>query len=122
MMSLQQVQDHYQRLAGLYELTLGERLLYADSRRTAIEGLRLTPGTTVVDVACGTGLNFPLLQQRIGPSGHLIGIDLTDRMLARARRRVAKAGWANVTLVHGDIQTMARERLVADGALSVNVR
>jgi len=89
---LGRVLRRYKRLAPVYELALGERLLYARARRQAIQLLRLAPGSTVVDVACGTGLNFPLIQQRIGPSGRLIGVDLTAAMLRRANARVQRSG------------------------------
>jgi ubiquinone/menaquinone biosynthesis C-methylase UbiE len=68
-------------------------------RKRAIAALGLRPGDTVVDIGCGTGLNFGLLEERIGPEGRLIGVDLTDAMLSRARERVAASGWRNVELV-----------------------
>lgn len=71
-------------------------------RRQAIAALDPRPGDTVVELGCGTGLNFGLLQERIGPTGRLIGIDLTDAMLEEARRRVAEERWRNVELVHED--------------------
>lgn len=35
---------------------------------------------------CGTGLNFALIEQAIGPDGRIVGVDLTDAMLTQARR------------------------------------
>jgi len=71
-------------------------------RRRAVEALDLRPGHTVVDMACGTGLNFQLLEQAIGADGRIVGVDLTDAMLAQARRRIETNGWSNVTLVQAD--------------------
>ncbi|MDX1614852.1 MAG: methyltransferase domain-containing protein [Candidatus Promineifilaceae bacterium] len=71
-------------------------------RRLAVNSLDLRRGDTVVELGCGTGLNFGLLQERIGPTGQLIGVDLTDAMLAQAHRRVVDNGWSNVELVRGD--------------------
>ena len=71
-------------------------------RLQAVRGLGLRPGATVVDVACGTGLNFSLLEQAIGPNGRIIGVDLTDAMLAQARQRIETNGWRNVSLVQAD--------------------
>lgn len=71
-------------------------------RLRAIRALGLRAGDLVVDLACGTGLNFPLLEQAIGPDGRIVGVDLTDAMLARARSRVAAGGWGNVGLVQAD--------------------
>ena len=56
----------------------------------------------MVEIGCGTGLNFPLIEREIGPEGSLVGVDLTDAMLARARHRVEANGWSNVRLVHSD--------------------
>jgi demethylmenaquinone methyltransferase/2-methoxy-6-polyprenyl-1,4-benzoquinol methylase len=71
-------------------------------RRRAVESLALRPGDTVVDIACGTGLNFQLLEQAIGADGRIVGVDLTDAMLAQARQRIEANGWSNVTLVQAD--------------------
>jgi ubiquinone/menaquinone biosynthesis C-methylase UbiE len=71
-------------------------------RLRTVQALRLRPGDTVVDMACGTGLNFSLLQRAIGPGGRIIGVDLTDAMLARARERAETNGWSNVSLVQSD--------------------
>ena len=71
-------------------------------RRRAVRALRLRPGATVVDLACGTGLNFPMIEAAIGPRGRIVGVDLTDAMLAQAERRVEHDGWTNVSLVQGD--------------------
>jgi ubiquinone/menaquinone biosynthesis C-methylase UbiE len=56
----------------------------------------------VVDIACGTGLNFSLIEQAIGPEGRIVGVDLTDAMLAQARDRIETSGWRNVSLVQAD--------------------
>jgi ubiquinone/menaquinone biosynthesis C-methylase UbiE len=71
-------------------------------RLKAVRALGLSPGDTVVDIACGTGLNFPLIEKVIGPEGRIVGVDLTDAMLARAADRVAANGYRNVSLVQGD--------------------
>jgi ubiquinone/menaquinone biosynthesis C-methylase UbiE len=71
-------------------------------RRRTVQALRLRPGATVVDLACGTGQNFPLIEQAIGPDGRIIGVDLTDAMLAQAERRTERNGWNNVSLVQAD--------------------
>lgn len=90
---------HYDWLSRLYYL-IGFR--YTGYRKLAVSVLDLRPGDTVVEIGCGTGANFPLLQRAVGPTGNIIGVDLTDAMLDQARRRVAQAGWTNVELVHSD--------------------
>jgi ubiquinone/menaquinone biosynthesis C-methylase UbiE len=71
-------------------------------RREAVSRLALQHGDLVVDIGCGTGLNFALLQEAIGETGRIIGVDLTDAMLEQARQRVAAHGWKNVELVRAD--------------------
>jgi demethylmenaquinone methyltransferase/2-methoxy-6-polyprenyl-1,4-benzoquinol methylase len=56
----------------------------------------------VVDLACGTGLNFAPIEDAIGPDGTIVGIDLTDAMLAQARDRRDANGWSNISLVQAD--------------------
>jgi ubiquinone/menaquinone biosynthesis C-methylase UbiE len=71
-------------------------------RLRAVEALALRPGGSVVDVACGTGLNFSLLEEAVGPEGRIVGIDLTDAMLAQAQQRTEDNSWSNVSLVQAD--------------------
>lgn len=76
-------------------------------RRQVVRALRLRPGETVVDMGCGTGLNFPLLEEAIGPGGRILGVDVTDAMLGKARKRVTRAGWQNIELVEADLTLYA---------------
>ena len=71
-------------------------------RLRTVQALGLRPGASVVDVACGTGLNFALLEQAIGPGGRIVGVDLTDAMLDQARERIKANGWDNISLVQSD--------------------
>lgn len=71
-------------------------------RASAVRGLDLECGDTVVDLGCGTGANLPHLREAVGPTGTVVGVDLTRGMLAEAERRVEAAGWRNVHLVQGD--------------------
>ena len=86
-------------------------------RLRAVQALGLRPGDIVVDVACGTGLNFRMIEEAIGPDGRIVGVDLTDAMLAQAEHRVATNGWRNVTLVQADV-TAFDFPLRADAILS----
>lgn len=90
---------HYDFTANLYYLLGYREKAY---RQQTVDALHLKPGDTVVEIACGTGLNFSLYQKAIGPQGKIIGVDLTDAMLAQAQQRVAENKWENVELVHVD--------------------
>jgi demethylmenaquinone methyltransferase/2-methoxy-6-polyprenyl-1,4-benzoquinol methylase len=67
-------------------------------------------------------MNFPLLQARIGTSGKIIGVDISDEMLKRAEKRISNAGWGNVDLVLGsaaDYQFPDRvDGIIATGVLT----
>jgi ubiquinone/menaquinone biosynthesis C-methylase UbiE len=98
--------ETYRKKAKHYDIT--SRLYPAPGypqraqRLRAVQALGLRTGDTVIDMACGTGLNFPLLQQAVGPGGRIVGVDLTDAMLARAQDRIKANGWSNVSLVQAD--------------------
>jgi len=96
--------EMYRKKARHYDLTsqlspFGPQRAH---RRRAVQALRLRPGDHVVEVACGTGLNFPLIEQYVGPEGRIVGVDLTDAMLARAQHRIEANGWGNISLVQAD--------------------
>jgi ubiquinone/menaquinone biosynthesis C-methylase UbiE len=55
--------------------------------------LQLTPGQTVLDIACGTGGLAQEAAKRVGPSGHVIALDRNDGMLAVARRKTPAIEW-----------------------------
>jgi demethylmenaquinone methyltransferase/2-methoxy-6-polyprenyl-1,4-benzoquinol methylase len=74
-------------------------------RLIAIRKLSLQPGDRIIELGCGTGLNFPFLLEQIGPEGRIVGVDLTRAMLDIARERVNRFGWKNVKLVQSDVAT-----------------
>ena len=75
-------------------------------------------GASVLDLACGTGQNFPLLAARIGERGKIIGVDISSGMLKRARRRVKQAGLPNVSLLQVDAVQLSPSVLKAQTGLS----
>lgn len=99
----------YRKRAANYDFTANLYYLFGYRewayRRMAVKALKLQPGDTVLELACGTGINFPLFQHYIGSEGKIIGVDLTDAMLEQAKKRVANQGWKNVTLLHHDAST-----------------
>jgi SAM-dependent methyltransferase len=62
-------------------------------------------GEQVVDVGCGCGASVLELARRVGPSGAVVGVDVSEPMLGQARERVAGAGFANTTLMLADAST-----------------
>jgi len=68
----------------------------------------------VLDVGCGTGLNFPLLLEAVGESGQVVGVDHSPEMLEVARRKTVRRRPGNVVLVEADAEQLGR--LVVSGS------
>ncbi len=64
----------------------------------------LGAGETVLDLGSGGGIDAILSARRVGPSGTVYGLDMTDEMLALARRNAAEAGVENVHFLRGHIE------------------
>jgi phosphatidylethanolamine/phosphatidyl-N-methylethanolamine N-methyltransferase len=94
--------------AGDWPIFFGRR---AEIRRRAVDALGLKGGEAVLELACGPGVNFQLLERAIGTSGKLTALDYSQEMLAAARERARREGWQNVELVQADA---ARTQLPAE--------
>ncbi len=68
----------------------------------ALQHLALAEGQTVLDLGCGSGAALPTLSGAVGPSWHVVGIDYSPRMLARAEAVVRRGGLENVELRRAD--------------------
>lgn len=66
----------------------------------------LLPGETVLDLGSGGGLDVLLAASRVGAGGFVYGLDMTDAMLALARRNAAEAGATNVAFLRGTIEAV----------------
>ena len=71
---------------------------------TAVADLR--PGETVLDLGSGGGIDVLLAARRVAPGGTAYGLDMTDEMLALARRNAAEAGVGNAIFVKGEIEAI----------------
>ncbi|MHC4638826.1 MAG: class I SAM-dependent methyltransferase [Planctomycetota bacterium] len=105
-LSKEEIRSSYETGAKYYDFAvrlyglIGIRKAY---RLRTIKLLRLNRGDCVIELGCGTGLNFPPIVEQIGPEGRLIGVDLSSKMLAHARERVERSGSKNIELVQSDI-------------------
>ena len=66
--------------------------------------IELTPGETVLDLGSGGGIDVLLSARRVGPTGKVYGLDMTDGMLALARENQRRAGVTNVEFLKGEIE------------------
>ncbi len=99
----------YDVFAHFYDPAI-ERV-YRRSRSLAFAELGDVEGASIVDLACGTGQNFPLLVRLCGERGRIVGLDASTGMLGKAARRIARAGWKNVDLHLVDARALDRSSL-----------
>ncbi len=77
--------DWANRIAALLRGVSGIR-----ERRKAVRRLGLTPGDRVLEVSVGTGTNLPLIAEHVGPTGRLVGLDISPAMLSACRRKLRR--------------------------------
>ncbi len=80
--------------------------IYRVGRERVIPALHLQEGSRVLDIGCGTGLNFPLLLAAVGRSGQIVGVDRSGQMLEVARRKTIDAPPGNVALIEADAEQL----------------
>jgi SAM-dependent methyltransferase len=82
----------------------------------AIAGLK--PGETVLDLGSGAGFDSFLAANKVGPSGRVIGVDMTPDMISRARENAEKGSYQNVEFRQGEIEDIPVEDNIVDVILS----
>jgi arsenite methyltransferase len=83
---------------------------------TAVAELR--EGETVLDLGSGGGIDVLLSASRVGPTGRAYGLDMTEEMLALARRNAAEAGARNVDFLKGQIEAIPLPAATVDVVIS----
>ena len=78
----------------------------------------IQPGMTVLDLGSGAGFDAFLAWQRVGSTGRVIGVDMTDDMLERARKNAADLGASNVEFRKGTIEALPVEDASIDLVIS----
>jgi len=96
------IQRGYDSWARLYDWFARTTASIGGVRAGCVRALGLQPGDTVVEFGCGPGVNLPLLCDAVGPTGQVVGVDISGGALARARALVDRHGWENVSLVRAD--------------------
>lgn len=80
--------------------------------------LELAAGETVLDLGSGGGIDCFIAAKRVGPSGHVIGVDMTPEMIARARRNAQAGGFDNVEFRLGEIEHLPVADASVDAIIS----
>jgi SAM-dependent methyltransferase len=78
----------------------------------------IRPGMTVLDLGSGAGFDAFLAWQKVGPGGRVIGVDMTDDMLTRARENAEKLGAGNVEFRRGHIESLPVDDASVDFIIS----
>ena len=92
---------------------------WARSGRRTVERLGLPTGAKVLDVGCGTGASAIPAAIAVGPTGPVIGVDLADRLLDRAREKARRQGLSNVEFRQGDMEDLGYPDANFDAVISV---
>ncbi len=79
-------------------------------RQKATQLLQLKPGDRALDVGCGPGGSFPYLVSAVGPSGQVVGVEISPETAINARKRVTTNGWNNV-----QVAVSAAEKVTLEG-------
>ena len=64
--------------------------------------MNLQKHQTVLNLPCGTGQNFSYFQEHLHQTDQILGIDLSDGMLQKAKQKVQKNNWQNIKIIKGD--------------------
>jgi SAM-dependent methyltransferase/TusA-related sulfurtransferase len=97
-----------------------------------LEHAQLAPGARVLDVGCGGGIDVLLAARRVGPDGHVTGLDLLPEMCARARANATEAGLSNVEIasidiIEGEMEAIplpddAVDAIISNGVINLSAR
>jgi ubiquinone/menaquinone biosynthesis C-methylase UbiE len=90
-----EIVQKYNRIASIYDLF--GILMESKARQRALDIAAIQDGERILEVALGTGLNFVEILKR-NPCGWVEGIDVSMKMLERAKKRISKIGRQNYTL------------------------
>jgi ubiquinone/menaquinone biosynthesis C-methylase UbiE len=103
-LSASKIKAEYDRIAPIFNIGSAVTFPFRRSmyEQFVLPRAGLKEGDSVAELCCGAGHNFPYLLSAIGKKGKLIGIDFSEKMLAKARARVERSGWTNVELICGD--------------------
>ncbi|MAY83497.1 MAG: 16S rRNA (cytosine(1402)-N(4))-methyltransferase [Flavobacteriales bacterium] len=87
---------YYDKISTIYDFI--SNWYYKKPRKYAIEKLKLKKDQVVLNLPCGTGVNFKYFQHYLKNSGLILGIDLSDGMLKQAEQKIDKNDWTNIDL------------------------
>ncbi len=102
---------YYDKLSKVHDL-VSSKWYYHKARHYAIQQLHLKEGEAVLNLPYGTGQNFEYFQKYLNDTGLIIGIDLSEGMMAQAKKKRAKNNWTNVKILKGDATKITKDWIV----------
>lgn len=102
---LKEAIKYYDRFAKVYDF-FSPKWYYHNARKYAIQQMALKEGSTVLNVPCGTGQNFEYFQKYMNNTGLIIGIDLSEGMLEKAKEIENKNDWKNIQIIKKMLQKL----------------
>lgn len=98
----------YTNIASRYDSMMNKVFFGIDRkyRKIAVNEMELKEGDVVLDLGCGTGLNFEYIHEKIGKKGRIIGVDQCLEMLEQAKKKKLMHKWSNIELIQQDIQEL----------------
>ena len=106
------IREHFNRWADTWDETATEK--DAGKLERMAERLSIKPGSTVLDVGTGTGVFIPFLLRKIGSNGRIIGLDVAEKMLEKAK---AKGFDGNIEYVCADVTDIPLENEIFDAVV-----
>ncbi len=117
--TVQKVYSYWGKSLFFYKWGVSFFGYYRYLTKKAVQSLELKENNLVLDLACGPGLIFTLLQKKIGPEGKLIGVDYVPEMINHCQKQVKKRGWKNVLLLNEDAAKLNLAPNSLDGIISI---
>lgn len=115
----QYVKDTFNSIAGHYDLmnTLMSMGMDQSWRRKVAETVKAKPGMKILDVCCGTGKLTRELVKNVSPTGQVIGIDFSEKMLSEAWKNINESpSKDNIKLIQGDAMNLPFDDASFEGA------
>lgn len=80
--------------------------------------IKVRPGQTVLDLGSGAGMDLILAAGKVGPSGHIIGVDMTPVMIAKANENIRRSGLSNIEVRQGEMENLPVDNDSVDWVIS----
>jgi ubiquinone/menaquinone biosynthesis C-methylase UbiE len=114
------IADEFDRQASHYDDSLTVRSFQRRTQALVVNKMRIAKEMHILDLGCGTGTATLEIASRLEGTGRVVGLDLSEKMLGEAERKLARLGYTNVELVLGSASDLSYEAYF-DYVLSTNV-